>query len=166
MLVQLTDAPFRILQRWCGAAVMPYIFIFPNLLFFGVFVALPLLVNLAFSFTGGTNLFLADRVYTGTEQYDYLMECSSYLDWTSCREDRFWRGIFNTGIFVFFQVSLLVFFSLITALVLNRKIIGRGFFRSVFFFPAPLIPLDLSYDQRVINGAQAANYDALSPATR
>ena len=33
------------------------------------------------------------------------------------------------------------------------------------FAPAPLIPLDLSYDQRVINGAQAANYDALSPAT-
>ena len=35
----------------------------------------------------------------------------------------------------------MVIFSLITALILNKKIIGRSFFRSVFFFPVLLSPV-------------------------
>ncbi len=141
LLFRLTEYPFKAIQRWFGTGSMPYVFLIPNLLFFGVFVAIPLIVNFVFSLTGGANLFLSDRVYTGAEQYNYLLDCASYLDSTSCREDRFWRGIFNTGIFVFFQVTFLVFFSLATALVLNRKIVGRGFFRSIFFFPVLLSPV-------------------------
>ena len=59
----------------------------------------------------------------------------------TCREDRFWKGIFNTAVFVFFQVFFLVMFSLVTALILNRKIRARGFFRAVFFFPVLLSPV-------------------------
>ena len=33
------------------------------------------------------------------------------------------------------------YFSLITALIRNRKIRARGFFRAVFFFPVPLSPV-------------------------
>ena len=40
-----------------------------------------------------------------------------------------------------FQVTLMVLFSLITALVLNRKIIGRGFWRGVYFYPVLLSPV-------------------------
>ena len=39
------------------------------------------------------------------------------------------------------QVGLMVVFSLVTALVLNRKILGRGFFRGVFFYPVLLSPV-------------------------
>jgi alpha-1,4-digalacturonate transport system permease protein len=39
------------------------------------------------------------------------------------------------------QVVLMVLFSLATALVLNRKIIGRGFWRGVFFYPVLLSPV-------------------------
>ena len=35
----------------------------------------------------------------------------------------------------------MIIFSLITALILNKKIIGRSFFRSVFFFPVLLSPV-------------------------
>ena len=35
----------------------------------------------------------------------------------------------------------MVLFSLVTALVLNRKIIGRGFWRGVFFYPVLLSPV-------------------------
>jgi alpha-1,4-digalacturonate transport system permease protein len=35
----------------------------------------------------------------------------------------------------------MVLFSLITALVLNRKILGRGFWRGVFFYPVLLSPV-------------------------
>ncbi len=137
----LVSAPFHATQRVGGIGVMPYVFILPNLLFFGVFVVVPLFINFAFSLTGGTNLFLIDRVFVGTEQYGFLLDCTSYLDPATCREDRFWKGVFNTVTFVGFQVTFLVLFSLITALVLNRRIRGRGFFRAVYFFPVLLSPV-------------------------
>ncbi len=141
VLFQILDKPFRLIQRIGGIKAMPYIFLLPNLAFFGLFVVIPLFINFAFSLTGGTNLYLSDRVYTGTEQYAFLFDCGNYADPTSCREDRFWRGIYNTATFIFFQVTFLVLFSLITALILNRKIRARGFFRAVFFFPVLLSPV-------------------------
>jgi alpha-1,4-digalacturonate transport system permease protein len=71
----------------------------------------------------------------------FLLDCGSYADPLSCREDRFWKGLFNTTIFITLQLTFLVLFSLITALVLNKKIQGRGFFRSVYFFPVLLSPV-------------------------
>ena len=35
----------------------------------------------------------------------------------------------------------MVFFALVTALVLNRKVIGRGFWRGVYFYPVLLSPV-------------------------
>lgn len=141
MLFSALDVPFRILQRFTGLAGIPYFFLAPNLIFFSLFVVIPLGINFAFSLTGGTNLFLEQRPWVGAEQYSYLSECTNYLDPGSCREDRFWRGVYNTITFVLFQVSFMVVLSLITALILNRDIRGRGFFRSVFFFPVLLSPV-------------------------
>lgn len=141
ILFALLDVPFRWLQRLLGIRSMPWVFLLPNLAFFGVFVVVPLFVDFAFSVTGGTNLYIEDRPFVGTEQYGFLFDCGNYLDPTTCREDRFWRGVFNTFTFVFFQVSLVVLFSLVTALILNREIRGRGFFRAAFFFPVLLSPV-------------------------
>ncbi|MFV0490424.1 MAG: carbohydrate ABC transporter permease [Pseudorhodobacter sp.] len=141
MLFRLLDIPFRWVQKLLGIRSMPWVFLLPNLAFFGIFVVIPLFINFAYSFTGGTELFLRDRVNTGTEQYAILFDCGNYLDPASCRQDRFWKGIYNTTFFVFFQVAFLVLFSLVTALILNRKIRARGFFRAVFFFPVLLSPV-------------------------
>ena len=112
---------------------MPYIVLLPNLIFFGLFVIVPLGVNVAFSVTGGDELLFANREYSGAKHYNYLFDCENYLNANSCTEDFFWRGVHNTIFFVIFQVGLMIFFSLLTAVILNKKIIGRGFFRSVFF---------------------------------
>lgn len=139
--LRLVDAPMALLQRVIGAGRMPYVFLLPNLIFFGLFVFLPIAINVAFSVTGGTALFPSQRPYVGAEQYAYLFDCGSYLNPNSCREDHFWRGVANTARFVVFQVATMVLFSLITALVLNLKIRGRGFFRAVYFFPVMLSPV-------------------------
>ena len=141
LFFRLLEAPFRLVQRLGGIKAMPYAFLAPNLAFFGLFVVIPLFINFAFSFTGGTDIFLSERVYTGAEQYSFLFDCRNYLDPTTCREDRFWKAIVNTGIFVFLQVGSIVILSLVTALVLNRRIRARGFFRAVFFFPVLLSPV-------------------------
>ncbi len=141
LAMRLVDRPMAGVQRVIGARRMPYIFLLPNFVFFGLFVFLPIAINVVFSVTGGTALFPSQRPYVGTEQYAYLFECDSYLTPASCREDRFWRGVANTAVFVVFQVTAMVLFSLITALVLNMKIRGRGFFRAVYFFPVMLSPV-------------------------
>jgi len=141
LFFRLLEYPLSFVQRVVGIKGMPWVFLLPNLFFFGLFVVLPLGINFAFSFTGGTELFLSNRIYTGTEQYGFLLDCETFGDPKTCREDRFWKGLYNTAIFIIFQVSFLVLFSMITALILNRKIRGRGFFRAVFFFPVLLSPV-------------------------
>ncbi|MCV6585250.1 MAG: sugar ABC transporter permease [Marinibacterium sp.] len=141
LVFRLLEWPFAALQRLVGIRRMPWLFLAPNLVFFGLFVVIPLFINFAFSLTGGTQLFLSDRPFVGTEQYGFLLDCETFGDPVTCREDRFWKGIYNTATFIFFQVSFMVLFSLITALILNREIRGRGFFRAVFFFPVLLSPV-------------------------
>ncbi len=139
--MRLLEGPMRLAQRLFGIRGMPYVFLLPNLVFFGTFVVVPLFINFAYSVSGGTELYLENRPSVGAEQYAYLFDCDNALDVSTCREDRFWRGIYNTLTFVTFQVGFMVLFSLVTALVLNRPIRARGFFRSVYFFPVLLSPV-------------------------
>jgi alpha-1,4-digalacturonate transport system permease protein len=135
------DAPMAALQRLIGERRMPYVFLLPNFTLFGLFVFAPIFIDVVYSLTGGSELFPSQRPYAGGQQYAYLFDCRSYLEPGSCREDHFWRGVSNTAIFVVFQVSAMVLFSLVTAVVLNMKIKGRGFFRAVYFFPVLLSPV-------------------------
>ncbi len=129
------------LQRKIGLKRMAYIFLLPNMAIFGIFVLFPMILNLFYAFTGGTNLFLKDRPFVGMENFRILFECQNFFNPNTCTEDLFWRAVYNTALFVVLQVSGIVFFSLITALILNRKIVARGFFRSVFFYPVLLSPV-------------------------
>jgi len=139
--VSILDLIFGTIQRWIGIGGMPYIFVLPNLLIFGIFILFPMLLNFVYAFTGGTEFFPDLRPYVGTANFEQLLNCENFLDPNSCQEDLFWRAVFNTGGYVVFQVGLMVLVSLVTALVLNRKIKGRGFFRSVFFYPVLLSPI-------------------------
>lgn len=129
------------IQRKIGMKRMAYVFLLPNMLIFGIFVLFPMLVNIYYSFTGGTNLFPQDRPFVGLENFRILFTCENFLDPNTCTEDLFWRAVYNTIKFVSFQVVGIVLFSLITALILNRKIVARGFFRSVYFYPVLLSPV-------------------------
>ena len=135
------DLLFGTLQRWIGIRGMPYLFVLPNLLIFGIFILFPMLLNFVYAFTGGTEFFPDQRPWVGTANFEQLMSCENFLDPNTCREDLFWRAVFNTAGYVVFQVGLMVLMSLITALVLNRKIKARGFFRSVYFYPVLLSPI-------------------------
>jgi len=141
LAARAADPVLRWWQRRTGIGGMAAFFLLPNLLVFGVFVIIPLILNFAYSMTGGNAILLGDRSYVGGEQYGRLIDCQNYLQPLTCREDFFWTAVRNTGVFVFFQVSLMVGVSLITALILNRNIAGRGFFRAVFFFPVLLSPV-------------------------
>jgi alpha-1,4-digalacturonate transport system permease protein len=135
------EAPMRALQRLLGVPRIGWVFVAPNLVVLGLFTFLPIVIDFYYAFTGGAQLYPAERPFTGLDNLATLFECGNYLDPSSCRKDLFWRAIYNTGLFALIQVGLMVLFSLVTALVLNRKILGRGFFRGVFFYPVLLSPV-------------------------
>ncbi len=140
-LAVLMDRPLRLWQRLTGQPGMIVFFLLPNMAIFGIFVLFPLVLNFAYSFTGGTQLFLTDRSWVGGQQYARLADCRDYLDPNSCRDDQFWIAVWNTTRFVVLQVSLMTATAMITALILNSAIRGRGFWRAVFFFPVLLSPV-------------------------
>lgn len=139
--LRVVDIPLRALQKATGIGGMAAFFLAPNMLIFGIFVLLPLAINFAYSMTGGTAFFLAERQFIGADQYARLFTCADYLDPMSCQEDAFWTAVGNTFWFVVLQVSLMILTALITALILNRDLAARSFWRAVFFFPVLLSPV-------------------------
>ncbi len=142
LVIQVLDRVlFNPLQKLLGQRRMPYLFVLPNLLVFGLFSLLPMLLNFGYAFTKDPNLFLNERPWIGMQNFQEIFNCGSILDPNTCVVDLFWRAVWNTSEFVVFQVVLMVGISLLTALVLNRKIKARGFFRSVYFYPVLLSPI-------------------------
>jgi alpha-1,4-digalacturonate transport system permease protein len=70
-----------------------------------------------------------------------LLDCENYLDRSTCRDDLFWTAVWNTARFVVLQVTLMTSVAMVTALILNREMRARGFWRAVFFFPVLLSPV-------------------------
>lgn len=137
----LLEIPMRALQRLLGPARLAWVFLLPNILIFGLFTYLPIALNVWYAGTGGDRILIADREWVGAENFASLLDCASYLDPNSCRRDLFWRAVHNTGWFVVLQVGIMVLLSLVAALVLNRNIPLKGFFRAVFFYPVLLSPV-------------------------
>jgi alpha-1,4-digalacturonate transport system permease protein len=132
-VMQFVEPLFVAFQRRIGIKGMAYVFVAPNLIFFGLFVALPMALNVWYALTGSNRLLIQERPFIGLGNFGDLLDCSSFLEPNSCRQDRFWRAVHNSTLFVTLQVSAMVLLSLVAALLLNGKIKGRAFFRAVFF---------------------------------
>lgn len=140
-LMNVIEIPMRWLQGRVGINRLAWFFLLPNMILFGLFAFLPVFLNILYAMTGGDNILLENRPYTGASNFAQLTDCGNYLDPNTCDLDLFWRSVWNTALFIVLQVGFMVGFSLLTALILNRKIHARGFFRSVFFFPVLLSPV-------------------------
>ena len=137
----LLEWPMLAIQRMTGMQRIAWAFLLPNLVIFGAFTFLPIFLNFFYATTGSDNILLQNRPYVGLENFRSLTACQNWLEPNSCERDIFWRAIHNSFWFVILQVGFMVAFSLVTALILNRDIPLRGFFRSVFFYPVLLSPV-------------------------
>lgn len=137
----LGERPMRGLQRLVGIRRMAWVFLLPNLVAFGLFTFVPIILNAVYATTGGDAILLWERPSVGAANFATLLDCESYLDPNTCQRDLFWRAVHNTGWFVVLQVGFMIVFALITALILNKDIPLRGFFRAVFFYPVLLSPV-------------------------
>ena len=137
----LLEWPMLAIQRMTGMQRIAWAFLLPNLVIFGAFTFLPIFLNFFYATTGSDNILLQNRPWVGLENFRSLTACQNWLEPNSCERDIFWRAIHNSFWFVILQVGFMVAFSLVTALILNRDIPLRGFFRSVFFYPVLLSPV-------------------------
>jgi alpha-1,4-digalacturonate transport system permease protein len=91
LFINFFDLIFGSLQKLIGLKAMPYVFVLPNLLIFGIFILFPMLLNFRYAFTGGTSFFPDQREWVGLDNFKQLLTCGNFLDPNSCREDLFWR---------------------------------------------------------------------------
>ncbi|SMX27381.1 Lactose transport system permease protein LacF [Pelagimonas phthalicica] len=141
--MDLLGFPVELAQSVWGRGGVPYALLLPNMLIFGFFTFLPVILNFYVSFTGGASISLFDRPWVGWEKYGEIFNCESIFTPKTCTNPgyNFWTGMFNTLWFAAIQVPILCVVALITALVVNQNIKGRGFWRAMFFYPVMLSPV-------------------------
>lgn len=141
--MDLLGFPVELAQSLWGRGGVPYAFLLPNLLIFGLFTFLPMILNFWVSLTGGPSISLLSRPFAGLSKYADIFACDSIFDPGTCSNAgfTFWTGMWNTLWFVLFQVPVMCIAALLTAVVVNRSLSGRGFWRAMFFYPVMLSPV-------------------------
>lgn len=97
-------------------------FILPNFVGFAVLTLLPVVVLFYVAFTNWNVFGVAE--WTGTANFRRMWDDAS-----------FWTALRNTVYYAVFHIPLTLAASLGLALLLNRKLRGVGFFRTIAFFP-------------------------------
>src|SRR4051794_15406401 len=108
-----------------------WLLISPALIGFFVFNLGPMLRSLYLSFTKYD--VVSPPEFIGFQNYTYLIN----------RDPAFWPSVKVTAIYAAVSVPLGLLSSLLVALLLNRKVIGRGVFRTIYFLPS-LLPATAS----------------------
>lgn len=128
------DTPYgsgRVKQRsWFNRnrmAIAPWLFVAPALLFFAVYVIIPIFQSIAISFYEWNGLYNAEGESTakwvGLQNYVKLAE-----------DERFYTSLKNNVIWLVLYM-LAVPIGLAIALFLNQTVTGIRFYKSMFFFP-------------------------------
>ncbi len=112
----------RVISREAKRDMVAYSFIAPNFIGFAVFTLIPIVFAFALAFMkwDGSN----EITFVGFENFLRLPTDTFFI-----------AALKNTIIYVIGTVPLTMIASLALAIVLNQKIVARGFFRTVAFFP-------------------------------
>lgn len=142
-LMDLIGFPVELSQALFGRAGVPYALLLPNMAIFGLFTFAPMILNFYVSMTSGSSILLFDRPWVGLDNYTRIFNCVNIFEPRTCGNEgfNFWTAMFNTLWFVVIQVPIMCVVALATALVVNKSLAGRGFWRAMFFYPVMLSPV-------------------------
>jgi ABC-type sugar transport system permease subunit len=126
MATEFGPAPQMTLRRRLGltyrGGATSYLFVLPSILFITVFVIVPIIGILYYSFTDYD--LLTPPEWVGLKNYRIVAE-----------EPRFFPAVRNTLFFALGTVPAGVITSLLLAVLINRAIRGIYFFRAMFYMP-------------------------------
>ena len=105
--------------------LIPYLFILPNFLIFLVFVVIPAIYGLVYSFTNYDGL--SEMKFIGLRNYIEIF-----------KDPEFWSVLTKTSIYAVIVVPLIFVFSLMIAMYLIKEIKFKGIIRAIFYWPTML----------------------------
>ena len=118
-----------------------YLLILPNYLIYITFTLIPIIWTIVMSFT---DYDLRNSHFVGVQNYIAIFKDQTFL-----------RSIWNTVYYSLLTILPTIVLALLLALLLNRKIRGRGFFRTLFYLPNILSMVAVSMARSYLYNAQA-----------
>ena len=73
-LMNLFERPMVWAQKRLGQRRIAWLFLAPNLLIFGLFTFLPIILNFYYATTGGVKILPEDRVYVGADNFPRIAD--------------------------------------------------------------------------------------------
>ncbi len=113
-------------------ALAAYGFLLPNLLGFIIFTSIPVVLSMAMAFTHW-NVF-KPPVWVGIENFVNLLGFHSENGQMAPNDPFFWQYLYNT-VYLMIGIPIGMVGSLIFALMMNQKLKGMVFFRTIYFLP-------------------------------
>jgi alpha-1,4-digalacturonate transport system permease protein len=104
--------------------IVPYLFLTPNLIIFSIFIILPAIIGILYSFTDRTLFTFGTANFVGLDNYARLL-----------KDEFFIKALKNTIGLVAVTVPLMFSISLALAILLKQPIKLIGFYRSVYYWP-------------------------------
>ncbi len=104
--------------------IVPYLFLLPNLLIFAIFIILPALIGIYYSFTDMTLFTFGSPDWIGLENYKTMFSNPDFM-----------AAMWNTIKLVVVTVPLMFGAALLIATLIVQPIKAKGFFRAVYYWP-------------------------------
>jgi len=122
MVAQSYAKPMKTRFREQGPKPVPYVFLAPFLVVFGIFLVYPIIYSLVISFSHWA---AGHLVFVGFFQYRLLF-----------RDGEFWESLLNVGLILIVQVPIMLALAAVFASLLNSpRLKGRALFQLGFFVP-------------------------------
>lgn len=109
------------------ATVEPYLFIFPALIFYAVFLALPIVGVVIISLLEWSGISMHDIQFVGLDNYRAM-----------AGDPVFWQALLHNIVFIGAGASAMVVLGLFLAVLLEQGLRGSNVFRGIFFIPTIL----------------------------
>jgi ABC-type sugar transport system permease subunit len=131
--VEKTSTKSRVKSNAYRETLAGYGFLLPNFLGFAIFTVIPVAVSLFMAFTYW-NIF-SKPVWVGLDNFRSLLWFRHDSGHLVANDPFFWQYLYNT-IFFMMGIPIGMAGSLILAMMLNQKIKGVVFFRTIYFLPS------------------------------
>ena len=123
-----TKVKKKLSPRQKNELIWGWIFVLPTLIGLIVLNIWPLVQTIYQSFFK-TGTFGKGNIFVGIDNYTKMFETSEVL-----------QSLWNTIKYMIIEVPFSVVIALVLAVLLNRKMIGRGIYRTIFFLPMVAAP--------------------------
>jgi len=103
-------------------SITPYTFLLPALVLLGIFVVYPIIAVIYYSFTDYD--IVRPPVWIGLDNYRQLIA-----------DETFWLALTHSIVYLL-VTPILIFLSIVLAIIVNRRLRGIHIFRALYFVPA------------------------------